>query len=75
MKKILVPTDFSSLAENATSTDNKIMTLASVFVEELFRNKLPEGHIFHNLTHTCLVVQAVEEICEFLAISKSERVV
>ena len=49
------------------------MAFASVFVEELFRNKLPEGHIFHNLTHTYLVVQAVEEICEFLAISKSER--
>ncbi len=73
MKKTLVPTDFSSPAENASSADNKIMELASVFVEELLRNQLPEGHIFHNVNHTHLVVQSVEEICDFLNISEPER--
>lgn len=49
------------------------MGQVSIYVEELLCTKLPEGHIFHNLNHTHSVVQAVEEICDFLTISEPER--
>lgn len=45
----------------------------AAYVEELLNNQLPAGHIFHNLNHTRLVVQAAGEICGFMSVSKPEQ--
>lgn len=55
------------------SPENKIINQASIYVEELLSNQLPAGHIFHNLDHTRLVVQAVGEISGSLSIPEVER--
>lgn len=53
--------------------DSKILNRVAAYVEELLCNRLPAGHIFHNLNHTRLVVQAAGEICGFMSVSKPER--
>jgi uncharacterized protein len=53
--------------------DSKILSQVSAYVEELLGNRLPTGHIFHNLNHTRLVVQAAGEICGFMSVSKPEQ--
>ena len=50
-----------------------IVELASVYVKELFDNKLPKNFVYHNYHHTATVVKAVQEIIDTIEISYEDK--
>ncbi len=54
------------------ASDNEILSSASQFVEDLFKDKLPSWVVYHNFNHTAEIVEAVKEIGEGSKLSKTE---
>ncbi|NHN27291.1 HD domain-containing protein [Flavobacterium jejuense] len=50
-----------------------IVELASIYVRELFDNKLPQNFVYHNYHHTVTVVKAVQEIIDAIEISYEDK--
>ncbi len=58
--------------QNKEELERELQTVTEQFAVDLLKNKLPDGFSYHNLDHTCQVVNAVQEIGRASNLSENE---
>lgn len=53
--------------------NHNILSQTEDYVLDLFNKKLPEGHFYHNMIHTRMVVSFVKEIAEAQNFTEKEQ--